>query len=162
VQMRGPEALVRPRPFGCSLLAPCPPSPGPRSDGPTPGGYAARCPVPVLGVLGSSVKVGNRTPTMPPRHRPGTWPLKPIRDASMFREPTPLWAFATTREDAGYLLENRGLPQGSPTQPSVRSIAQLACWMAVSSSRLSRASSSILRRRGPTSTAGRIRISARP
>ncbi|HWS80269.1 MAG TPA: hypothetical protein VN178_04525 [Rubrobacter sp.] len=25
----------------------------------------------------------------------------------MFREPTPLSAFATTREDVGYLLENR-------------------------------------------------------
>ncbi|HEX5700378.1 MAG TPA: hypothetical protein VFX77_06990 [Rubrobacter sp.] len=26
----------------------------------------------------------------------------------MFKEPTPLSAFATTREDVGYLLENRG------------------------------------------------------
>jgi hypothetical protein len=26
----------------------------------------------------------------------------------LFREPTPLSAFATTREDVGYLLENRG------------------------------------------------------
>src|SRR5918995_1035331 len=43
--------------------------------------------------------MGTRTPTMPPRHRPGTWLLRPIRDASVFREPTPLWAFATTRED---------------------------------------------------------------
>src|ERR687890_2717783 len=93
---------------------------------------------------------------------PGTWLLKPIRDASLFREPTPLSAFATTREDVGYLLENRGLPQESPTQPSMRSIAQLASWMAVSSSRLWRASSSILRLKGPTSTAGRMRISARP
>jgi hypothetical protein len=153
---------VCPGPYGCSPLAPCPPSPGPRSDGPTPGGYAARCTVPMLGVLGSSVNTGTRTPTVPPRHRPGTWLLKPIRDASLFREPTPLSAFATTREDVGYLLENRGLPQESPTQPSMRSIAQLACWMAVSSSRLWRASSSILRLRGPTSTAGRMRISARP
>jgi hypothetical protein len=32
----------------------------------------------------------------------------------MFREPTPLSAFATTREDVGYLLENRGLPCRSP------------------------------------------------
>jgi hypothetical protein len=116
----------------------------------------------MLGVLGSSVNTGTRTPTVPPRHRPVTWLLKPIRDASLFREPTPLSAFATTREDVGYLLENRGLPQESPTQPSMRSIAQLACWMAVSSSRLWRASSSILRLRGPTSTAGRMRISARP
>jgi hypothetical protein len=153
---------VCPGPYGCSPLAPCPPSPGPRSDGPTPGGYAARCTVPMLQVLGSSVNTGTRTPTVPPRHRPGTWLLKPIRDASLFREPTPLSAFATTREDVGYLLENRGLPQKSPTQPSMRSIAQLACWMAVSSSRLWRASSSILRLRGPTSTAGRMRISARP
>jgi hypothetical protein len=113
-------------------------------------------------VLGSSVKTGTRTPTVPSRHRPGTWLLKPIRDASLFREPTPLWAFATTREDVGYLLENRGPPRGSPAQSSVRSIAQLASWMEVSSSRLWRASSSILRLRGPTSTADRIRISARP
>jgi hypothetical protein len=105
--VRGPEALVCPRPYDCSPLAPCPPSPCPRSDGPTPGGYAARCPVPVLKVLGSSVNTGTRTPTVPPRHRPGTWLLKPIRDASLFREPTPLSAFATTREDVGYLLENR-------------------------------------------------------
>ena len=160
--MRGPEALVCHRPYGCSPLAPCPPSPDPRSDGPTPGGYAARCPVPMLGVLGSSVNMGTRTPTVLPWHRLGIWLLKPIRDASMFREPTPLSAFATTREDAGYLLENRGPPQGSPAQSSMRSIAQLASWMAVSSSRLWRASSSILRLRGPTSTAGRIRISARP
>jgi hypothetical protein len=97
---------VCPGPYGCSPLAPCPPSPCPRSDGPTPGGYAALCPVPVLVVLGSSVNMGTRTPTMLPRHRPGTWLLKPIRDASMFREPTPLWAFATTQEDVGYLLEN--------------------------------------------------------
>ena len=103
-----------PRPYDCSPLAPCPPSPTPRSDGPTPGGYAARCPVPMLGVLGSSVNLGNRTPTVPPRHRPGTWLLKPIHDASLFREPTPLSAFATTREDVGYLLENRGPPRGSP------------------------------------------------
>jgi len=27
----------------------------------------------------------------------------------VFREPTPLLAFATTREDVGYPLENRGL-----------------------------------------------------
>ena len=160
--MRGPEALVCPGPYCCSPLAPCPPSPDPRSDGPTPGGYAARCPVLMLGVLGSSVNMGSRTPAVPPRHRPGTWLLKPIRDASLFREPTPLSAFATTREDAGYLLENRGPPRGSPAQPSVRSIAQLASWMEVSSSRLWRASSSILRLRGPTSTADRIRISARP
>jgi hypothetical protein len=160
--MRGPEALICPGPYCCSPLAPCPPSPDPRSDGPTPGSYAARCPVPMLGVLGSSVNMGSRTPAVPPRHRPGTWLLKPIRDASLFREPTPLSAFATTREDAGYLLENRGPPRGSPAQPSVRSIAQLASWMEVSSSRLWRASSSILRLKGPTSTAGRIRISARP
>jgi hypothetical protein len=32
----------------------------------------------------------------------------------LFREPTLLLAFATTREDVGYLLENRGLPSGSP------------------------------------------------
>jgi hypothetical protein len=32
----------------------------------------------------------------------------------MFREPTPLWAFATTREDVGYLLENRGSRNGVP------------------------------------------------
>ena len=62
----------------------------------------------MLGVLGSSVNLGNRTPTVPPRHRPGTWLIKPIHDASLFREPTPLSAFATTREDVGYLLENRG------------------------------------------------------
>jgi hypothetical protein len=31
----------------------------------------------------------------------------------MFREPTPLSAFATTREDVGYLLENRG-PSPNP------------------------------------------------
>jgi hypothetical protein len=160
--MRGPEALICPGPYCCSPLAPCPPSPDPRSDGPTPGSYAARCPVPMLGVLGSSVNMGSRTPAVLPRHRPGTWLLKPIRDASLFREPTPLSAFATTREDAGYLLENRGPPRGSPAQPSVRSIAQLASWMEVSSSRLWRASSSILRLKGPTSTAGRIRISARP
>jgi hypothetical protein len=129
VQMRRPEALVCPRPYGCSPLAPCPPSTGPRSDGPTPGSYAARCPVPVLGVLGSSVKAGARTPTVLPWHRSGTWLLKPIRDASMFREPTPLSAFATTREDVDYLLENRGPPRGSPAQSSVRSIAQLASWM---------------------------------
>src|SRR5215212_10090177 len=84
VVVRGPEALVCPRPYGCSPLAPCPPSPGPRSDGPTPGSYAAQCPVPMLVVLGSSVNMGTRTPTVLPRHRPGTWPLKPIRDASMF------------------------------------------------------------------------------
>jgi hypothetical protein len=112
--MRGPEALVCPRPYGCSPLAPCPPSPGPRSDGPTPGSYAARCLVPMSGVLGSSVNMGSRTPTVPPWHRPGTWLLKPIRDASLFKEPTPLSAFATTREDVGYLLENRGPPRGSP------------------------------------------------
>jgi hypothetical protein len=153
---------VCPRPYGCSPLAPCPPSPGPHSNDPTPGSYATRCPVPMLGVLGSSVNMGTRTPTVPPRHRPGTWLLKPIRDASLFREPTPLWAFATTREDVGYLLENMGPPRGSPAQSSVRSIAQLASWMEVSSSRLWRASSSILRLRGPTSTADRIRISARP
>jgi hypothetical protein len=116
----------------------------------------------MLGVLGSSMNMGSRTPTVPPRHRSGTRLLKPIRDASLFREPTPLSAFATTREDAGYLLENRGPPRGSPAQPSMRSIAQLASWMEVSSSRLWRASSSILRLKGPTSTAGRIRISARP
>ena len=160
--MRGPEALICPGPYCCSPLAPCPPSPDPRSDGPTPGSYAARCPVPMLGVLGSSVNMGSRTPAVPPRHRPRTWLLKPIRDASLFREPTPLSAFATTREDAGYLLENRGPPAREPPQPSVRSIAQLASWMEVSSSRLWRASSSILRLKGPTSTAGRIRISARP
>jgi hypothetical protein len=68
------------------------------------------CPVPVLGVLGSSVNTGNRTPTVLPRHRPGSWLYRPNRDASLFREPTPLLAFATTREDVGYLLENRGLP----------------------------------------------------
>jgi DNA-binding XRE family transcriptional regulator len=60
----------------------------------------------MLGVLGSSVNMGTRTPTVLPRHRPGTWLLKPIRDASMFREPTPLSAFATTREDVGYLLDS--------------------------------------------------------
>jgi len=32
----------------------------------------------------------------------------------MFREPTPLSAFATTREDVGYLLENRGPREGAP------------------------------------------------
>jgi hypothetical protein len=32
----------------------------------------------------------------------------------LFREPTPLSAFATTREDVGYLLENRGSLAGSP------------------------------------------------
>jgi hypothetical protein len=58
-------------------------------------------------MLDSSVNIGTRTPTVPPRHRPGTWLLRPIRDASLFREPTPLLAFATTREDVGYLLENR-------------------------------------------------------
>jgi hypothetical protein len=68
----------------------------------------------MLGVLGSSVNMGTRTPTVPPRHRPGTWLLKPIRDAPLFREPTPLSAFATTREDVGYLLENSGPPRGSP------------------------------------------------
>jgi hypothetical protein len=62
--------------------------------------------MPVLGMLGSSVKMGTRTPTVLPRHRPGTWLLRPNRDASLFREPTPLLAFATTREDVGYLLEN--------------------------------------------------------
>jgi hypothetical protein len=62
--------------------------------------------MPVLGMLGSSVKMGIRTPTMPPRHRTETWLLRPNRDASLFREPTPLLAFATTREDVGYLLEN--------------------------------------------------------
>src|SRR5215207_7431117 len=69
--MSGPEALVCPGPYGCSPLAPCPPSPGPRSDGPTPGSYGARCPMPMLRVLGSSVNMGTRTPTVPPRHRPG-------------------------------------------------------------------------------------------
>ena len=112
--MREPEAFVCPGPYSRSPLAPCPPSPTPRSDGPTPGGYAARCPVPVLKVLGSSVNMGNRTPAVPPRHRPGTWLLKPIHDASLFKEPTPLSAFATTREDVGYLLENRGSLAGSP------------------------------------------------
>ena len=105
---------MRPRPYGCSPLAPCPPSPGPRSNGPTPGSYAAQYPVPMLGVLGSSVNMGTRTPTVLPWHRLGTWLLKPIRDASMFREPTPLSAFATTREDVGYLLENWGPPRESP------------------------------------------------
>ncbi len=108
-----------PRALQPSPLAPCPPSPGPRSDGPTPGGYAARCPVPMLGVLGSSVNMGTRTPTVPPRHRPGTWLLKPIRDASLFREPTPLSAFATTREDVGYLLENRPPLSNPPRDPSL-------------------------------------------
>jgi hypothetical protein len=32
----------------------------------------------------------------------------------MFREATPLSAFATTHEDVGYLLENRGPSRGSP------------------------------------------------
>jgi hypothetical protein len=32
----------------------------------------------------------------------------------MFREPTPLSAFATTREDVGYLLENRAAPLNLP------------------------------------------------
>jgi hypothetical protein len=57
-------------------------------------------------MLGSSVKVGIRTPTMLPRHRTGIWLLRPNRDASLFTEPTLLLAFATTREDVGYLLEN--------------------------------------------------------
>src|SRR5215217_84072 len=64
--------------------------------------------------LQQSTDMGNRTPAVPPRHRPGTWLLKPIHDASLFKEPTPLSAFATTREDVGYLLENRGSLAGSP------------------------------------------------
>ena len=122
-----------------------------------------RCALPGARVrnAGLAGEYGDSNPRGTARHRPGTWLLKPIRDASLFREPTPLSAFATTREDVGYLLENRGPREGAP-QSSMRSIVQLASWMAVSSSRLWRASSSILRVRGPTSTAGRIRISARP
>ena len=54
------------------------------------------------------MKAGTSNPTVLPRHRrePG---FKPIRDASMFREPTPLSAFATTRED--------GLPAGEQRTP---------------------------------------------
>jgi hypothetical protein len=68
----------------------------------------------MLEVLGSSVNTGSRTPTMPPRHRPRTWLQKPIRDAPLFGEPTPLSALATTREDVGYLLENSGLALNLP------------------------------------------------
>ncbi len=158
--VKGPRLLCAPGPVCRSPLAPCPPSPRPRSDGSTPGGYAARCPVPVLWVLGSSVKVGTRTPRCRPGTNPGgVWLKRPVLDTSLFREPTRLWAFATT------CVRGHGLPAGESAyvvQPSIRSVAQLACWMAVSSSRLWRASSSIRRLRGPTSTAGRIRISARP
>jgi hypothetical protein len=65
-------------------------------------------------MLGSSVNTGTRTTTVPPRHRPGDWLLRPVRDASSFREPTPLLAFVTTREAVGYLLENRGSLRQSP------------------------------------------------
>jgi hypothetical protein len=68
--IKGPWRDVTTGPVCRSPIAPCPPSPRPRSDGPTPGGYAARCPVPVLWVLGSSVKVGDSNPTVPPRHQP--------------------------------------------------------------------------------------------
>jgi hypothetical protein len=47
-------------------------------------------------------------PTVPPRHHPGDWLIRPILDTSLFKEPTRLPAFATTLyEDMGYLLENR-------------------------------------------------------
>jgi len=73
--LRGFDAIH----LASALLVPCPPSPRPRSDGPTPGGYTARCPVPVLGVLGSSVKSGDSNPTVPPRHQPGKRLLRPVR-----------------------------------------------------------------------------------
>jgi hypothetical protein len=47
---------------------------------------------------------GDSNPPVLPRHHPSDWFAKPVVDASMFREPTPLSAFATTREDVGYLL----------------------------------------------------------
>jgi hypothetical protein len=64
--------------------------------------------VPVLWVLGSSVKDEDSNPTVPPRHHPGSRLFRPVLDTSLFKEPTRLPAFATTLyEDMGYLLENR-------------------------------------------------------
>jgi hypothetical protein len=69
-----------------------------------------RCALPGARVRNAGLvgEYGDSNPRGTAPHRPGTWLLKPIRDASLFREPTPLSAFATTREDVGYLLENRG------------------------------------------------------
>jgi hypothetical protein len=69
-----------------------------------------RCTMPGARVMDAGLvsETGDSNPKVPPRHRPSDWFAKPVVDASMFREPTPLLTFATTREDVGYLLENRG------------------------------------------------------
>jgi hypothetical protein len=57
----------------------------------------------LIGEYGESNPHG-AAPAPPRRLAQPASPFTPV-----FREPTPLLAFATTREDVGYPLENRGL-----------------------------------------------------
>ncbi len=116
-----------------------------------------RCALPVLQVLGSSVKWGLEPHGAAPAP-PGRWLLRPVHDASVFREPTrsrrsppPAKTWVTCWRN-GFLrltLYEIGGPVG--LLDGGVELASLSCQL-VHPARL----------RGPTSTAGRIRISARP
>src|SRR5918993_5928162 len=68
-----------------------------------------RCPMPCARVMGAGLvgEHGNSHPHGAAPAPPGNWLLRPNRDASSYREPTLLLAFATIRKDVGYLLEER-------------------------------------------------------